>query len=585
MSQWRVRLYALSAEDWDELGTGQLSLQSTRLSLCTPEYAEPLLDHLVQDELYRRQGSTIVLFSTTALLSYALSFQSEDHATELLEALCALQGRQLADIPQEDESEEESLPEMDTLSELPARLKDLRLAGENAEQVANESFLKRLDQLLAQAEREKSPLVQQLFESFRELLQWSNETLLLSLLSDLHYCTLFGALECKLHVDAPEFRSAHFRVFLQEAKFVNVLETEDSVFLSLVHRCYRLQLLKDAALPRGVDENCAAFLMATQLGLWTAILDYFLQSRELQRRFGEQLKALSKPAFSLLGEFNSMAKSTAPCLRVEFYELLLEQGLLTLAVQVLTEQLPYSLRIIEVFTGALSAVPAKARAGLAQSLLLRLVCKGFLEASEISAIQVFSEFLQAALEPIPEVRLNELLDALYELLPELAGVLKSLPTEEAGQLRVSEVLSLLRMCVESHGFRVRYLLSSQEVLRSCGKLLKDKTLVVGALQLLRTVVDRRDSHLAQHLANEGVLEGVWELFTEHESRESLVFSLCLSLAKSVQQAESRQLDASVAESEAVLGSLKLRACLAEALDRASAKRRRGPDSAEKRVKC
>jgi len=54
-----------------------------------------------------------------------------------------------------------------------------------------------------------------------------------------------------------------------------------------------------------------------------------------------------------------------------------------------------------------------------------------------------------------------------------------------------------------------------------------RTKHVGALQLLRTVVDRQDSHLAQYLANE-VLEGVWELFTEHESR---VFSLCLSLQR------------------------------------------------------
>ena len=364
-----------------------------------------------------------------------------------------------------------------------------------------------------------------------------------------------------------------------------MLETDDNVFLSLVHRCYRLQLLKDAALPRGVDEACAAFLMATQLNLWTAILDHFLQSRDLQRRFFEQLTALSKPAFSLLGEFNSMSKVSAPCLRVEFYELLLEQGLLALTIQVLAEQLPCRLQVVEVFIGALAAAPAKAREKLAQSPLLKLMCKGFLEADEINAIQTFAEFFKTALEAVPEVRLNELLDALYELLPELAGVLKRLPIDEAGQLRASEVLSLLRLCVDSHGFRVRYLLLSQEVLHSCAELLRDKALVVGVLQLLRTVIDRRDSHLAQHLANEGVLEGVWQLFIEHEAKESLVFSLCLSIAQSVQQAESRQLDASVAESEAVLRSTKLTHILTAALSRASAKRRRGPESAEKRVKC
>jgi len=64
-----------------------------------------------------------------------------------------------------------------------------------------------------------------------------------------------------------------------------------------------------------------------------------------------------------------------------------------------------------------------------------------------------------------------------------------------------------------------------------------------------------------------------------------VFSLCLSIAQSVQQAESRQLDASVAESEIVLRSTKLMHILTPALSRASAKRRRGPESAEKRVKC
>ena len=197
MTHWRVRLYALKSEDWDELGTGELCLQGTRLSLQAENAAEPLLEYEVEDELYRRQGSTIVLFSTPALRTYALSFLSEQDATELLEALCTLQDRELEEIPLEDDSDEESLPEMDTLPQLPMRLKELRLAGQSGEQVANEALLKRLDQLMIQAEREKSHLTQQLFEAYRELLQWNSETLLLSLLSDLHYLAFFGALECK----------------------------------------------------------------------------------------------------------------------------------------------------------------------------------------------------------------------------------------------------------------------------------------------------------------------------------------------------------------------------------------------------
>ena len=585
MTHWRVRLYGLTRGDWEELGTGQLSLEDRNLTLQSEQSDEVLLRHVVQEEIYRLQGRTIVLFSTEELRTYALSLQTEAETTQLLGALCDLQGRHLSEIPQEDSSDtDEELPESDSLLQLPIHLKELRLMGRDAQEVAKEALLMRLDELLVEFEREKSPLTRQLFEVYRELLQWCSEPLLLSLLGDVHYLSLFGALECNFHADGPGCEDADFRGIFLKSKFTNILESNDQMFLTLISRCYRLQVLKDTALPREVDETCITFLATTQIGLWSALVDHFLQSNDLQRRFCDSLRELTVPILAFMKEFNTMAKSITPILRVEFYELLLKEGdLMSLLCRSLESK--SGLTLLEVYSCAVVAVPVKAREGLAQSKLLSLLCSGFLEAEEISAIQMFAEVLRALMEPISEVRINEILDAMYELLPGVVTVLKKPPNDEVGRIRVNEVLAMLRLCVEHHGFRVRYLLGNQEVLRACAALLPDTALVVGTLQFLRTVVDRRDSYLAQQLANENVLDEVWRLFEQHEQKETLVFSQCLSLARSVQKAESRQLDAAVSESDTVLKSTRLKQAFAEVFDRVATKRRRASEAAEKRVKC
>jgi hypothetical protein len=203
---WRAKLYSLTSEgEWQETGTGFLLFQGHTLLCVSETDNKELLRQTVEQEVYRRQGKTIVLWTRPDLTSYAVSFQQPKGAQETIEHLCRLQERDPKDIEDEEPSEEDSSPLPD-----PSSLAGLSLSAQQfssphfqgkqhlAEEILASSFLSRLETAFLQAEssQDQSSL-ELLFVIYKEMVHFCHLSLTEELLEEPHFECMLGALECK----------------------------------------------------------------------------------------------------------------------------------------------------------------------------------------------------------------------------------------------------------------------------------------------------------------------------------------------------------------------------------------------------
>lgn len=85
------------------------------------------------------------------------------------------------------------------------------------------------------------------------------------LLSDEHYLTTFGILECNFfYLDIEEnHRVSHRDFFIKDSKFQNILDLSDNYILSQIGMSHRLKYLRDCVLAHLLSEKCVLVVNAS----------------------------------------------------------------------------------------------------------------------------------------------------------------------------------------------------------------------------------------------------------------------------------------------------------------------------------
>eukprot|EP00501_MAST-03F_sp_TOSAG23-6_P001913 GSMAST32.ASY1.ANO1.1993.1 assembled CDS len=88
---WRVKLYQLNdGGQWDDNGTG--------FCACVVIEAHTAISIIVDEDVYQRQGATIITFKDPKkLVDLALSFQEEDGCQEIWSRIAEIQGKFASD--------------------------------------------------------------------------------------------------------------------------------------------------------------------------------------------------------------------------------------------------------------------------------------------------------------------------------------------------------------------------------------------------------------------------------------------------------------------------------------------------------
>jgi hypothetical protein len=75
-ASWRAKLFSLSEDgQWTDVGTGQVYIENSTIYMTNEENLEEiLLQHNIAEELYKKQGETILTWQDCLFNNYSLSF-------------------------------------------------------------------------------------------------------------------------------------------------------------------------------------------------------------------------------------------------------------------------------------------------------------------------------------------------------------------------------------------------------------------------------------------------------------------------------------------------------------------------------
>lgn len=110
---WKVKVFHQNQEgDWQDTGIGYLEFESNSVSVASEDDPyKTILFYKVSQEIYHKQGETILTWISESGQSLALSFTDKASLSQFFSEICTIQGRSYEDLESdEDLSEIPSLP-------------------------------------------------------------------------------------------------------------------------------------------------------------------------------------------------------------------------------------------------------------------------------------------------------------------------------------------------------------------------------------------------------------------------------------------------------------------------------------------
>ncbi|CAG9333189.1 SMEK2_1 [Blepharisma stoltei] len=562
---WRVKLYTLGGNgEWNDSGTGRINILGRLLSV--ESEGDPdinLMSFEIGDEVYKRQGNTIITWMDNENHNFALSFQDPAGAQKVIEAICKIQSRDPKDIKFEDDNDEDivtlPVPKIDNLDSIREILENSVNKDKISKAVLFSDFLEKLQKVYKFLEEENNEeKLYEIFFCYKALVQLNSREILDIMLSDEYYLDFFGALE---HDPSILGKSFKLREILEnQVKYQNVLEIEDKEFLAKIHHAYRLQFLKDTALSRCLDESSFQSLLCYQLYSWRELVAGYLESQDIRKSLFDKIQALNEGAINFFCELSSIAKTCTQQMKmkIDFYEEIHKDGIMLLLYNAQKEAKNNDelkekiLELIgEMYTNMLEVAPNIVKSYLISGEqkerefeILKAICSGFLNSKNIGVQQEVSKFIKALLEPTIEDKIFlDICEIFYnELLNRFAGKMCS-PNLDREEIRmcICEILGIFTHCVEKHQERIRTYLTMNEILQKALDLLQlhDKPISLAVLKLFREVIKRNDPYLTRYVVSHSYFQLIFEEFIHNGPKENMIFSSILAIFEEIKAAKNK----------------------------------------------
>jgi len=557
----RVKLYDLEPDGkWNDRGTGRLTYAQETLKVKSEaDSAEVLLEYPVADEVFKRQGETIIIWEDDDGSTHALSFQDSAGSNLVWRQICEKKGIDPTLVPEDsDVEDDEDIPiqTLENLEDFYTVLSELTIDRKEkfANLVLSGGYLENLGDLLRDAEeKEHTSKLPLFFFIFKELVHLNHLSLLELMLSDEHYLTLFGSLEHDPDLNGKQFNSKEF--LTKTLKFKNVLEINNKEFLKKIHVAYRLQYLKDTVLARCLDEATIGHLTSFNLFLWNDLVAAYTKNSDIRSRLILKLETGHYEAFCFLHELVSMAKNVTSSSRMYFYDIICDDGILELLAAGLesrefTPEQHNKLRVVtsDLVISLLQVTPhlikrhfLSAKEKERNFPFLKHICAAMLESEDISVQQQMSELLRILLSPEEHEHLYELCDVFYDQI--MHSFIEKLHVNavnlEETRLCLCEILCIMTQCVQTHTARMRYFLLYNDVLQRTIKLfeLNDKTIMLAVLKFFRAVAGHKDRFLQEYLVANQFFKPIMETFKENGEKENMIFHSVLALLEVIRNSQ------------------------------------------------
>ncbi|KAI8004280.1 Serine/threonine-protein phosphatase 4 regulatory subunit 3 [Camellia lanceoleosa] len=570
-SMQRVKVYRLNDDGkWDDQGTGHVTVdymeraEELSLFVIDEEDNETLLLHRISsDDIYRKQDETIISWRDPEYSTeLALSFQETTGCSYIWDHICNVQRNlQFSTLNNETyhsvNSELRELPAIE-LSTLPLILKTVVGSGITdqirlAELILNDQdFFRKLMDLFGICEDLKNiDGLHMIFKIVRGIKNIWDE-LIMDIIGSLEY-----------DPDIPHVQ--HHRNFLKEhVVFKEAIPIKSLLVLSKIHQTYRIGYLKDAILPRVLDDaiiaNLNSIIHSNNATVVSLLKDdsTFFQELFAKLRLSTTSAESKKNLVLFLHEFCSLSKSLQMVQQQRLFRDLVNEGIFDIMAEVLQSQDKKLVLIgTDILILFLNQDPNLLRSYFARQegiLLFGLLVKGMItdfgDDMHCQFLEILEAFLdsytsgtqrETIIEIFYEKHLGQLIDVITSSCPPNGmgqSVSKSVGSNGSIENQICakpeillNICELLCFCVFHHQHRIKcnFLLNNMvdKVLFLTRR--REKYLVVAAVRFFRTLISRNDEHLMHHIVKNNLLKPIVEAFICNGNRYNLLNSAVLEL--------------------------------------------------------
>ena len=421
-------------------------------------------------------------------------------------------------------------------------------------------FIKKLGELIDIEEKNKknnesTDALSYIFVIFKYLFLLAKRELIEVLVSDEFYTITFGALEYDLE---SQKKIRHRMYFKDVAKFKNVLNLDNKEIISKIHINHRLGYLRDTAIGRFIEEipyiNINIILQTNN----AMIIQYFIDNKSILHKcvlniMDQSLKEEQiRDNILFLLELIACAKEFQQK-KVQFYELLIEQGFLDGVESLLNKEVSSILKsnVLEIIVELISYVPSLFRAHIlnnikAQSNILIELCdilithKDFGIKYEIGKIIIYlldNEKVSNGMNNKPgktdlysmifDNCLNILVNFLSTPLPLLCDSELKVSNISAKQI----IIEILCDCLNQHENLIQYWLIQNNVLTKILDLVKynNKLLNLQVVKYIKCIIINNDYNSTKVIMNTDCFGKIISLFNINKKKDNLIFSAILEL--------------------------------------------------------
>ncbi|GMP76377.1 hypothetical protein CsSME_00033083 [Camellia sinensis var. sinensis] len=532
-----------------------------------------LLHRISSDDIYRKQDETIISWRDPEYSTeLALSFQETTGCSYIWDHICNVQRNlQFSTLNNETyhsvNSELRELPAVE-LSTLPLILKTVVGSGiadqiRLAELILNDQdFFRKLMDLFGICEDLKNiDGLHMIFKIVRGIIFLNSPQIFEKIFGDELIMDIIGSLE--YDPDIPHVQ--HHRNFLKEhVVFKEAIPIKSLLVLSKIHQTYRIGYLKDAILPRVLDDaiiaNLNSIIHSNNATVVSLLKDdsTFFQELFAKLRLSTTSAESKKNLVLFLHEFCSLSKSLQMVQQQRLFRDLVNEGIFDIMAEVLQSQDKKLVLIgTDILILFLNQDPNLLRSYFARQegiLLFGLLVKGMITDFGDDMHCQFLEILRSLLdsytsgtqrETIIEIfyekHLGQLIDVITSSCPPNGmgqSVSKSVGSNGCIENQIHakpeillNICELLCFCVFHHQYRIKcnFLLNNMvdKVLFLTRR--REKYLVVAAVRFFRTLISRNDEHLMHHIVKNNLLKPIVEAFICNGNRYNLLNSAVLEL--------------------------------------------------------
>lgn len=153
------------------------------------------------------------------------------------------------------------------------------------------------------------------------------------------------------------------------------------------------------------------------------------------------------------------------------------------------------------------------------------------------------ELIKYLIDTIHE-RKNEILDIFYvNFMPAFVEHYKKLENNEKFYSYVQQLIEILIHCIKSHGYRIRHYIIHHKLLQKLypGFKTREKSLHLALIRLIKNIALSKDEFLIKYIANNNLLDDVFELYVKNAFKNNLINSTCLEFFEIIRKQNIKKL--------------------------------------------